>query len=85
MANADFNPKQTGTPGGFDAGSYREKASPEQTVQLTPLQQKLAGLEKALDSQLAGTKKLTVSITDTTSSAPRSSTPTSLPSISCLM
>ena len=45
MANADFNPKQTGTPGGFDAGSYREKASPEQAVQLTPLQQKLAGLE----------------------------------------
>ena len=30
MANADFNPKQTGTPGGFDAGSYREKAKPEQ-------------------------------------------------------
>ena len=37
MANADFNPTQTGTPGGFDAGSYREKASPEQAVQLTPL------------------------------------------------
>ena len=32
MANADFNPKQAGTPGGFDAGSYREKASPEQAV-----------------------------------------------------
>ena len=53
MANADFNPKQTGTPGGFDAGSYREKASPEQAVQLTPLQQKLAGLEKALPTALA--------------------------------
>ena len=53
MANADFNPKQTGTPGGFDAGSYREKASPEQAVQLTPLQQKLAGLEKALPTAMA--------------------------------
>ena len=52
MANADFNPKQTGTPGGFDAGSYREKASPEQTVQLTPLQQKLAGLEAKLPAAL---------------------------------
>ncbi len=37
MANADFsqNNKQT-APGGFDAGSYREKAKPEQTVKLTP-------------------------------------------------
>ena len=52
MANADFNPKQTGTPGGFDAGSYREKASPEQAVQLTPLQQKLAGLEAKLHAAL---------------------------------
>ena len=52
MANADFNPKQTGTPGGFDAGSYREKASPEQAVQLTPLQQKLAGLEAKLPAAL---------------------------------
>lgn len=43
MANADFsqNNKQT-APGGFDAGSYREKAKPEQTVRLTPRQQKLA-------------------------------------------
>lgn len=52
MANADFNPKQTGTPGCFDAGSYREKASPEQAVQLTPLQQKLAGLEAKLPAAL---------------------------------
>ena len=52
MANADFNPKQTGIPGGFDAGSYREKASPEQAVQLTPLQQKLAGLEAKLPAAL---------------------------------
>ena len=52
MANADFKPKQTGTPGGFDAGSYREKASPEQAVQLTPLQQKLAGLEAKLPAAL---------------------------------
>ena len=52
MANADFNPKQTGTPGGFDAGSYREKASPEQAVQLPPLQQKLAGLEAKLPAAL---------------------------------
>ena len=40
------------TPGGFDAGSYREKASPEQAVQLTPLQQKLAGLEAKLPAAL---------------------------------
>ena len=29
MANADFSQKQNSTPGGFDAGSYREKARPE--------------------------------------------------------
>ena len=52
MANADFNPKQAGTPGGFDAGSYRETAQPEQAVQLTPLQQKLAGLEAKLPAAL---------------------------------
>ena len=43
---------KSGTPGGFDAGSYREKASPEQAVQLTPLQQKLAGLEAKLPAAL---------------------------------
>ena len=48
MANADFSQKQNSTPGGFDAGSYREKARPEETVRLTPLQQKLAGLEAKL-------------------------------------
>ena len=40
MANADFSQKQNSTPGGFDASSYREKARPEETVRLTPLQQK---------------------------------------------
>ena len=52
MANADFSQKQNSTSGGFDAGSYREKASPEQAVQLTPLQQKLAGLEAKLPAAL---------------------------------
>ena len=54
MANADFsrNSNQS-APGGFDAGSYREKARPEQTVQLTPLQQKLTGLEAKLPAALA--------------------------------
>ena len=54
MANADFNPKQNQAgPGGFDAGSYREKAKPEQAVQLTPMQQKLAGLEAKLPGALS--------------------------------
>ena len=54
MANADFsqNNKQT-APGGFDAGSYREKAKPEQTVKLTPRQQKLAALEAKLPAALS--------------------------------
>ena len=54
MANADFsqNKKQT-APGGFDAGSYREKAKPEQTVRLTPRQQKLAALEAKLPAALS--------------------------------
>ena len=52
MANADFSQNKQTAPGGFDAGSYREKASPEQTVQLTPLQQKLAGLEAKLPAAL---------------------------------
>lgn len=54
MANADFsqNNKQT-APGGFDAGSYREKAKPEQTVRLTPRQQKLAALEAKLPAALS--------------------------------
>ena len=54
MANADFsqNDKQT-APGGFDAGSYREKTKPEQTVRLTPRQQKLAALEAKLPAALS--------------------------------
>ena len=54
MANADFsqNQSQGSTAGGFDAGSYREKAAPEQAVRLTPLQQKLAGLEAKLPRAL---------------------------------
>ena len=48
MANADFSQNKQTAPGGFDAGSYREKAKPEQTVRLTPRQQKLAALEAKL-------------------------------------
>ncbi len=58
MANADFLQNQNTpntAPGGFDAGSYRAKAAPEQAVRLTPLQQKLSGLEQALPAAL-GTK-----------------------------
>ena len=54
MANADFSRKQEqAAPGGFDAGSYREKARPEETVRLTPLQQKLAGAEAKLPAALS--------------------------------
>ena len=54
MANADFSREQNQTPGGFDSGSYREAKRPDnETVRLTPLQQKLAGLEKALPAALA--------------------------------
>ena len=55
MANADFSQKQNTpntAPGGFDAGSYRAKAASEPTVRLTPLQQKLSGLEQALPAAL---------------------------------
>lgn len=54
MANADFsqNAKQS-APGGFDSGSYRETKAAAQTVPLTPLQQKLAGLEKSLPAALS--------------------------------
>ncbi len=58
MANADFSQNQNTpntAPGGFEAGSYRAKAAPEQAVRLTPLQQKLSGLEQALPAAL-GTK-----------------------------
>ena len=53
MANADFSQKQNSTSGGFDAGSYREQRQPEQAVPLTPLQQKLAGLEAKLPAALS--------------------------------
>ena len=54
MANADFSHSTNqANPGGFDSGSYREQAQPEQTVQLTPLQQKLAGLEAKLPGALS--------------------------------
>ena len=53
MANADFSQKQNSNPGGFDAGSYREQKQPEQAVPLTPLQQKLAGLEAKLPATLS--------------------------------
>ena len=54
MANADFSQKQNQAGlGGFDAGSYHEKAQPEETVRLTPLQQKLAGLEQKLPAALS--------------------------------
>ena len=54
MANADFSREQNQTPGGFDSGSYREAKHPDtETIRLTPLQQKLAGLEKALPAGLA--------------------------------
>ena len=53
MANADFSRGQNQARG-FDAGSYREAKRPEpQTERLTPLQQKLAGLEQALPAALA--------------------------------
>ena len=55
MANADFS-KQSSTQGprGFDSGSYREAKRPDtEAVRLTPLQQKLARLEKALPAALA--------------------------------
>ena len=53
MANADFSQKQNSTPGGFDAGSYREQKQPVQAVPLTPLQQKLAGVEAKLPAALS--------------------------------
>lgn len=55
MANADFSPRQgeSETPRGFERGSYRAPAAPQQAERrLTPVQQKLAGLEKALPAPL---------------------------------
>ena len=51
MANADFS-RQPNTTGGFDASSYRAAKPAEEEVRLTPFQQKLAGLEKALPAAL---------------------------------
>ena len=51
MANADFSRQQNST-GGFDASSYRAAAPAQEEVRLTPFQQKLAGLEKALPAAL---------------------------------
>ena len=51
MANADFSRQQNST-GGFDASSYRAAAPAEEEVRLTPFQQKLASLEKALPAAL---------------------------------
>ena len=54
MANADFSREQNQTPGGFDSGSYREAKRPDtEAVRLTPLQQKLAGLEAKLPAALS--------------------------------
>ena len=53
MANADFSQNKQTAPGGFDAGSYSEKAKPEQAVRLTPRQQKLAALEAKLPAALS--------------------------------
>lgn len=60
MANADFSQNNNQNPGGFDAGSYRETAKPEQTVRLTPVQHKLAALEQKLPAALC---KQTVALT----------------------
>lgn len=61
MANADFSQNKNQTPGGFDAGSYRETAQPEQTLRLTPTQQKLAALEQKLPAAL-GTKAVAIAL-----------------------
>ena len=54
MANADFSPKKNASePVGFDAHSYRAPSEPQQAVQLTPLQKKLAGLEARLPKALS--------------------------------
>ena len=53
MANADFSRQQNQPTGGFDASSYRAAAPAEEEVRLTPFQQKLASLEKALPAALS--------------------------------
>lgn len=51
MANADFEQKKAAS-GGFDASSYRRPEQQAPARRLTPLQEKLAGLEKALPAAL---------------------------------
>ena len=51
MAQAEFERKKTQGPQGFDSGSYRE-AKPAAARALSPLQQKLAKLERALPKAL---------------------------------
>ena len=51
MANADFEPGRQ-TPGGFDASSYRSAPREAAAPALTPLQKKLAKMEKALPAPL---------------------------------
>lgn len=51
MANADFEKQNSAAASGFSAASY-QKAQSAPARSLTPLQQKLAGLEKALPSAL---------------------------------
>lgn len=51
MANADFEPNKAGERG-FDASSYRSVEQEAPARPLTPAQEKLAGLEKALPAAL---------------------------------
>ena len=52
MANAEFSRQEQNKNKGFEAGSYRQKAAAAPQRTLTPLQQKLAGLERALPAAL---------------------------------
>ena len=53
MANQDFTPQHRQQPaGGFDAGSYRTAPDTQAAAPLTPVQQALARLEKALPAAL---------------------------------
>lgn len=52
MANAEFSRQEQNKSAGFGAGSYRETNAAPAARTLTPLQQKLAGLEQALPAPL---------------------------------
>ena len=52
MANMDFKKQDAAAAGGFSADSYRRQPEVQPTRTLTPLQQKLAGLEQALPAAL---------------------------------